>query len=307
MTQLLLPVNYFHLVFTLPDGLRQLVRSNQKAMYNIMIKAAVYSLEKLTRDKRYLGGNIGMIAVVHTWSRTVNYHPHVHFLVPGIAISSDNKIRFPAKKNYLAPVKALSKKYKDKLLDLTTKALPDKKIPWKKAWKWCVYCKPILYGKATVLQYLARYLHRVAISNSRIISINQGKVTFKYKQVKDKEWKKMTLPVMEFMRRFLQHVLPKGFHKIRYYGLLSPTNRARLSEVKTYLLLKRKPMDILEGNQSQSTTDGRDRDGCVYHDFKIDDKIICHKCGIGNMVFVQYIPYVFTGTCTHTQKRGPPC
>jgi hypothetical protein len=297
MVRLLLPVHYFHLVFTLPSELRHLVRSNQKVMYNIMIKSAVYSLEKLAKDNHYLGGNIGIIAVLHTWSRTMDYHPHVHFLVPGIAISSDHQIIYPSKGNYLVPVKALSKIYKAKLLELTIIALPSKKITWKKAWKWCVHCKPIFYGKEIVLQYLARYLHRVAISNNRIVSLAEGKVTFKYKRVNGNEWKKMTLPVMEFIRRFLQHVLPRGFHKIRYYGLLSPTNRALLSEIRTYLLLKSKSLVLSTGNQSQSTL-GSD-------DFKTDNKLICPICGIGHMVFVRRSRYVFT--FTPTQKRGPPC
>ncbi len=225
----LLPIIYFHVVFTLPAELRSLVRKHQKKLYAVLMKAAAYALLKLAADPKYIGGNIGLLAVLHTWTNALFFHPHVHCLVPGGGVSPDGGFRRSRAKNFLVPVKALSPIFRAKFMQMAQRALPEVCFPqsiWEK--DWVVYCKPAVRGSENVLKYLARYVHRIAITNNRILSMEGGEVTFRYKKpekLKKKwvsRWLTMTLPVMEFLARFLQHVLPRGFHKVRYYGILSP-------------------------------------------------------------------------------------
>ena len=233
--QELLPVPYFHLVFTLPGEFRGLVRRHQKALYPVLIKAAAQALMKLAADPHYVGGQIGIMAILHTWSRTLVYHPHVHCLVPGGGRSPDGQW-LPARDGFLVPVKAMSKLFPGRFLHLAAKALPHVRLPPSAPGrKWVVYCKPTLHGADGVLRYLGRYVHRVAITNHRLLSIDDGKVTFRYRDSRNQESRTMTLPAMEFIRRFLQHVLPHGFHKVRYYGLWAPSNRRRLLELQDAL------------------------------------------------------------------------
>lgn len=230
----LLPVEYFHLVFTLPKALGEIVRRHQKTLYGVLMKSAAQALMKLAADPKYVGGQLGVLAVLHTWSRPLDYHPHVHCLVPGGGISVDQEW-LPARKGYLVPVRALSKIFRGMFMAMAAK-LPDVTIP-KTVWdqRWVVYCKPSVPGPQKVLDYLGRYVHRVAIPNSRIVSIDDGRVCFRYQNCGTREWKTMTLPATEFIRRFLQHVLPKGVHKVRYYGFWAPSNRARLRRVQIAL------------------------------------------------------------------------
>lgn len=231
----LLPVPYFHVVFTLPEELRPLVRSHQKLLYGLLMKTAAEALIKLAADPHYIGGLVGVLAVLHTWTRTLVYHPHVHCLVPAGGVSADNQWR-PARKNYLVPVKALSRVFRGMFRDGLAHLLPGLKTPpqlWKRGW--VVYCKPTVHGPEQVLNYLGRYVHRIAISNSRILSVANGQVTFRYQHVDAAAWKTMTLPAIEFIRRFLQHVLPAGVHKVRYYGLWSPARRRLLRQVQLLL------------------------------------------------------------------------
>jgi hypothetical protein len=233
--QEILPVPYFHVVFTLPQELRDLVRQHQKAVYPILMKAAARALIKLAADPHYVGGLIGVLAVLHTWSRTLTYHPHVHCLVPGGGLSDDGQWR-PAREGYLVPVTALSPLFRGIFLDLVGKALPDVGIPDSvRKQPWVVYCKPTVQGAENVLGYLGRYVHRIAITNRRILSVDDGKVTFRYRKVGETSWRTMTLTAEEFIRRFLQHVLPKGVHKVRYYGLWAPSNKARLLQLRQRL------------------------------------------------------------------------
>ena len=234
--QELLPVPYFHVVFTLPAPLRRLVRRHQKAVYPILMKAAAQALMKLATDPKYVGGRIAVLAVLHTWSRTLSYHPHVHCLVPGGGLSADGQWR-PARRNYLVPVRALSPIFRGMFLDLLAKALPEVAIPDRlRRQAWVVYCKPTVQGAENVLAYLGRYVHRIAITNRRILKIDDGRVTFGYRKAEERRWRTMTLPAEEFIRRFLQHVLPAGVHKVRYYGLWAPSNKARLLEIRRRLL-----------------------------------------------------------------------
>ncbi|MCP5108560.1 MAG: transposase [bacterium] len=303
----LLDVEYFHLVFTFPQEMRMTVRSNQKVTYTLLFNAAVYALNKLAVDKRYLGGQIGILAVLHTWGRALGYHPHLHCLVPAIGLSKDKQEIYLAKHNYLVPVKALSKIFRARFLLLAKKELPQKvfdqmcltKIPK----KWVVYSKSTLGHAEKVLEYLARYLYRTAITNSRIVECNSQKetVTFKYKPVGAKSWKYMTLNALEFMRRFLQHVLPKGFHKVRCYGFLSPTNRDWLKRIQILLLLKKNT----QGQQGQELEKERNQPESSENsgDSNNKDKYkVCPICMKGCMVEVvrldaRSIPY---------KQRPPP-
>lgn len=214
----LLPVGYFHLVFTIPKELRQIEKLHQKECYGILMKASATALIKLATDPRYVGGVVGVLTILHTWTRTLLYHPHVHCLVPAGGVS-DNQEWLPARKEYLVPARALSKIFRGLFRDMLTKELPDIEVP-NAAWHkdWVVYAKPALQGPKQVLQYLGRYVHRIALTNSRLLAIDDGLVTFRYQNYGESQWRTMTLKAMEFIHRFLQHVLPWGVHKVRYYG-----------------------------------------------------------------------------------------
>ena len=222
----LLPVTYFHVVFTLPSELRWIVRSNQQVFYNCLFEAATYALFKLMANPLFCGGIPGMIGVLHTWSRDMNYHPHVHFLIPAGVISKDRLQWLPIKKKFLVPMNKLSDIFRARFMKIARKMLPKIEFPqsvWRK--QWVVHPKRIASGGwkvQKVLEYLARYIFRIAITNNRIVADNDGKITFKYQDSRTCEWKKMTLPALKFMSRFLQHVLPSGFHKVRTYGFLTP-------------------------------------------------------------------------------------
>jgi hypothetical protein len=231
----LLPVPYFHLVFTLPQQLRRIVRAHPRSLYGILMKAAARALMKLAADPRYVGGQLGILAVLHTWTRTLEYHPHVHCLVPGGGLSPEGNW-VPSRSDYLVPVKALSRIFRGVFADLTRKTCPDITLPqsiWNRPW--IVYAKPAVQGTDHVLTYLGRYVHRVAIANSRIISIDNGRIVFRYQRAGETQWKTMALSAREFIRRFLQHVLPAGVHKVRYYGLWAPANRQRLHDLQDKL------------------------------------------------------------------------
>jgi hypothetical protein len=285
--QELLPVPYFHVVFTLPQELRDLVRRHQKAVYPILMKAAARALLKLAADPHYVGGLIGVMAVLHTWSRTLTYHPHVHCLVPGGGRSANGQWR-PARKNYLVPVRALSPIFRGIFLDSLAKALPGVAIPGSvRKQAWVVYCKPTVQDAENVLTYLGRYVHRIAITDRRILKIEDGKVTFRYQNAKDCQWRTMTLPAEEFIRRFLQHVLPAGVHKVRYYGLWAPSNQAKLQGLRQHLAAQDPsgsvPPRADSGEPASLQTDAQ--------------PARCPFCQKGNLVFLRRIPAL---------QRSPP-
>ena len=231
----LLPVPYFHLVFTLPQELRGVVRRHQKIGYGLLMRSAAGALMTLAADPHYVGGLIGVLAVLHTWTRTLLYHPHVHCLVPAGGVSADGHWR-PARRRYLVPVKALSRIFRGRVREAMARELPDVSVPdavWKK--EWVVYAKPAVQGADRTLTYLGRYVHRVALANSRLLAIEGGRVTFRYQPSGQTGWKTLTLEADEFIRRFLQHVLPEGVHKVRYYGLWSPARRGLLRRVQLAL------------------------------------------------------------------------
>ena len=234
----LLPVPYFHLVFTLPAVLREIVRKNQKLLYAVLFQAAAESLAKLGLDPKYIGGQLGMLAVLHTWTRAKEYHPHIHLLVPAGGLTKDGFWR-PARRKFLVPVKPLSLVFRAMFMKLAREALPNATFPqdvWDK--EWVVFSRPTFKKTKKVLNYLGRYVHRIAITNNSIIAQENDHVTFRYQDSTTRQWKTMRLAAMEFLRRFLQHVLPKGFHKVRYYGLLHPTNKVTLKRLQLLLIEK---------------------------------------------------------------------
>ena len=236
----LLPVRYFHLVFTLPSELRDPVRQNQKLLYDILIKAAAATLTTIGLDPKFVGGKLGILAVLHTWTRALEHHPHVHMLVPAGGLDKDGVWR-QSRKKYLVPVQALSRGFRYRFMKMAREALPDETFPedvWHK--EWVVFCKPTFNRAKKVLRYLGRYIHRIAISNNRILALENGLVTFRYQNSESREWKAMKLSAKEFLRRYLQHVLPQGFHKVRYYGLWSPANRTTLKRLQLLLEERRK-------------------------------------------------------------------
>lgn len=238
----LLPVHYFHLVFTLPSQLRRIVRRHQKVLYPVLFKAAVTSLQSLAADKRYVGGQLGIMAVLHTWGGGMVYHPHLHLFVPGCGITPEGEVHL-SRKRYLVPVRALSKKFRGCFLSMARKAVPQENFSAAgDIKKWNVYAKPVKIDRTRrVLEYLGRYLHRIAISNSAIIGVNGEQITFRYKKTsrtgKRSTRETMNLHSMEFLRRFFQHVLPKGMAKIRYYGFLSSSSKRKYRRVELALKL----------------------------------------------------------------------
>lgn len=241
------------MVFTLPEELRRIVGSNQTPLFNCFFKAASYALSKLMTDSCFAGGMPGMLAVLHTWSRTMGYHPHVHFLLPAGVISKDKIEWFPIKrKKFLVPKSMLSDIFRARFIKLARKTLPTITFPqavWKK--QWIVHLKFFRKGGQKILEYLARYVHRIAITNNRILADDNGQITFKYQNSTTGKWKKMTLPALEFIRRFLQHVLPKGFHKVRYYGFLAPKCKKIFYSLKLILEISnsnKRLIDEVEGS-----------------------------------------------------------
>jgi hypothetical protein len=243
-TSELLPVGYFHLVFTLPHDLNRLILAHKKIGATLLFKAVSETL--LEFGQRRLHGTVGIIAVLHTWDQTLKDHFHLHCLVPAGALSIDRNRWIAARKNFLFPVKALSRVFRGKFLGLLQQACDKRKLPAandeikaSRKKSWVVYAKKPFGSPAKVLDYLGRYTHRVALSNDRILQVENEKVTLSYRDRKDGERKKiMTLEAQEFIRRFLLHVLPDGFMRIRHFGFLA--NRSK----KQALARCRKLLDL---------------------------------------------------------------
>ena len=203
-----------------------------------MFTASSEALKKLAADPKYMGGDLpGFLGILHTWGRMIQYHPHIHYIVPGGALSKKDGKWHPSRLDFYLPVKALSKIYKAKFQDLIKKAGLLHKIP-SEVWNldWNVNSQAVGSSEASI-KYLAPYVFRVAISNNRIVKVEDHKVFFRYKKTGSRRLRTMALPVMEFIRRFLQHVLPTGFMKVRHYGFLSPTSSVKLDEISTLIEL----------------------------------------------------------------------
>ena len=268
---LLLPTHYFLVTFTLPCELRALARSNQKVVYDLLFKPSAAALQKLARDPRFVGGDIALMGGLHTWRRDMRYHPHVHFIVPGGGLSPDRSQWIASDPDFLVPVEALSPIFRAKFRDALKETDLFDSAPaavWNKGW--VVHCKAVGNG-TNALKYLAPYIYRVAITNNRIEKLEDDQVTFRFKNSDTDQWESTTIPVFDFIHRFLQHVLPKGFVKIRYYGLLAPNNRHLLIVAKDLLGPVAEPSNTSNSNAT------------------LEKSLICPHCGAG-LLWVKPLP-----------------
>lgn len=232
-----LPGPHFMVTFTMPGQIRDFLRANQRAAYGAMFTAAAEAIKKLAADPRHIGGDLpGFFGVLHTWGRTLQYHPHIHFIVPGGALNRKDALWHPAGNSFYLPVKALSIIFKAKFKDLMNNCQLLQLIP-KEAWRpdWNVNCQAVGDSEAS-MKYLAPYVFRVAISDSRVIKLEDRRVFFRYKKQKSNRTRVMVLDVLEFIRRFLQHVLPKGFMKIRYYGFMNSSCSIDLTTIRDIII-----------------------------------------------------------------------
>lgn len=258
----LLPIHYFHIVFTIPEQLNSLVLFNQKELYSILFTSVSETLLELAKDKKYLGADIGFTSILHTWGQNLMNHPHIHCIVPGGGLSLDKTKWIKSKKKFFIPVKVLSRKFRGKFLYYLNKLYLNNKLTFPKSIselnsrnifnefkdslykkEWIVYSKAPFSSAEYVLQYLGRYTHRVAISDNRIIKVDENNVSFRWRDYKDNNKQKlMTLKANEFIRRFTMHILPDRFVKIRHYGILGNRNK-KLKFKRCLEIFRIKPRD----------------------------------------------------------------
>lgn len=297
----LLPVNYFHVVFTLPDLVNEIALRNKKIVYNIFFKSIKETLIEAAKNPKNLGADIGFLAILHTWGQNILFHPHIHCVVPAGGISDDGNNWVNTKnKKFFISVKILSKLFKGKFISYLKKAYKKNKISfvgkieqlgkshnfnqlinqlYKKSW--VVYAKRPFGGPEKVLNYLGRYTHRIAISNHRIISYKDGKVSFKWKDYKNNNQKKiMTLDDIEFIRRFLLHVIPENFMRIRSFGYLSNrSKKEKLSQCQELLKVKGTGIEIKTEESWQD----------LVFELTGIDPTICKKCHKGKLFIIETI------------------
>ena len=287
----LLPVPYFHVVFTLPEQLQPLGLKNRRVLYSLLFRAASETLMELAADPRRLGAQLGVTAVLHTWGQNLLFHPHLHCVVTGGGLSPDGQRWVAGREDYFLPVRVLGHLFRGKFLAGLKAAYQAGQLTLAGSvealrspsqfrqllgtlyrQRWVVYAKPPFGGAEQVYRYLGRYTHRVAISNGRLVSLEQGRVTFRYKDYADDQRPKlMTLDAEEFIRRFLLHVLPKGFVRIRHYGLLAGRNvDTKLADCRRLLGIATEPADIDPAAESEATT--------VDHDPAVDECPRCPRC-----------------------------
>ena len=295
----LLPVPYFHIVFTVPAAIAQIAFQNKAAVYNILFSAAHETLSTIAADPKHLGAGIGAISVLHTWGQNLHYHPHIHCIVPGGGLSSDGTHWMACRKGFFLSVRVLSRLFRRLFLQQLQAAFKDGKLnffsnladlagpglfaqhlaQWRRI-DWVVYAKPPFGGPEQVLAYLGRYTHRVAIANSRLLAFADGQVRFRWRDYRHHNKNKvMTLSADEFIRRFLLHTLPDGFHRIRHYGFLANGHRA------AKLTLIRKLLAVAPPPPAPRTTDYRER----YKQLTGHALDICPCCG-GHMELIGSLP-----------------
>jgi hypothetical protein len=304
----LLPVPYFHVVFTIPEQLNAVVYQNKTLVYDLHFKAAAETVLTLAADPKRLGAKVGATAVLHSWGSAMTFHPHVHMIVPGGGISLDGKRWVTSKQDYFLPVSVLGSLFRRLFLeklraaheklrfhgDISGLADPNAFHRFLKPLrqiKWVVYAKPPFGGPEQVLRYLARYTHRIAISNSRIVSVDDYAVRFRYKHRAEGKvtMKVMTVTPDEFIRRFLLHVVPDGFHRIRHYGLLASGNKAKnLARAR----------ELLHVPPPEAKAEIIDADGVVHEDSALPP---CPCCG-GRMVIIEW----FERGCLPRHQPSPP-
>src|SRR5216683_2205511 len=262
----LLPVGYFHVVFTLPAEVADIAFQNKALVYDLLFRAASQTMLTIAADPKHLGARIGITAVLHTWGSALTHHPHVHMIVPGGGLALDSARWIAARSDFLVHVDVLRRLFRGKLMAMLVDAhdagrlkffnthagLADRRafkrfIAPLRHIKWVVHCKAPFAGPEQVLRYLSRYTHRVAISNRRLVTADDAGVSFRWKDYRIEgpgRWKTMTLTPHEFIRRFLMHVLPKGFHRIRHYGLLASANRAaNIARARKLLAVPSRPKE----------------------------------------------------------------
>ena len=253
-----MPVGYFHVVFTVPAEIAEIAFHNKAAVYDLLFRAASETMMTIAADPQHLGARIGITAVLHTWGSALTHHPHIHMIVPGGGLSLDGARWIASRPGFLLPVRVLAKLFRRLFLaslialhdagrlaffgdnaDLVERRAFVRHLAPLRTKRWVVYAKPPFAGPEAVLAYLARYTHRVAISNSRLVAFDEAGVTFRFKDYRRdgaERYGTMTLGAHEFIRRFLLHVLPKGFHRIRHYGLFaSATRKANIARVRDLL------------------------------------------------------------------------
>lgn len=291
----LLPVPYFHVVFTVPTEVAELALGNKKVVYQILLRAAAETLLEVAANPAHLGADIGFLAILHTWTQTLLHHPHVHCIVPAGGLAPDGARWVSSRDDFFLPVRVLASLFRGKFLALLLRARqtgalrfagatadlgsPDGFATFLKTQReraWVVYAKAPFGSPEQVLKYLARYTHRVAISDRRILSIDDKGVTFRYRDNATGGQKSMTLDGLEFLRRFLLHVLPAGFVRIRYYGLLANRYRAQNLERCRALLGATTPIAAVPSGPE--ATEPRPRDA--------NERGRCPVCGVGQLVVV---------------------
>jgi hypothetical protein len=306
----LLPVEYFHVVFTLPESVAAIAYQNKAVVYDILFRATAETLRTIAADPKHLGAEIGFIAILHTWGQNLLHHPHLHCVVPGGGLSPDGQRWVACRPGFFLPVRVLSRLFRRLFLERLQHAFDGGELqffnglaalrdpqtfaahlaPARQA-EWVVYAKPPFGGPQQVLEYLGRYTHRVAISNNRLIDLADGQVSFHWKDYRHASRKKvMRLDGQEFIRRFLLHVLPAGFQRIRHYGLLGNRHRAAKLARCRELLAAPAP-----GKPAEAPLDYRDR----YQRLTGVSLRNCPQCGRGQMVCVEsFLPGAL--------PRGPP-
>jgi len=298
----LLPVEYYHVVFTLPAQLSALALQNKRVIYDLLFRVAAETLLKIAADPQHLGAKIGFFTVLHTWGQTLQHHPHLHCVVPGGGLSADNSRWIACRPGFFLPVKVLSRLFRGKFIAYLREAREQHQLTYAgelsslaeagefNCWlgelrqlEWVVYAKPPFGGPQQVLKYLARYTHRVAISNRRLLELHGDRVSFSYKDYAAGNLRKtMTLEVREFTRRFLLHVLPRGFVRMRYYGLLANCCRAEKLELCRRLL----SADKTEQESANEVLKDSDQSDHPVAPIK------CPNCGQGKMVIIEQIAAV---------------
>jgi len=289
----LLPIKHFHLVFTIPQSLNTLFYSNQRYCYRLLFSAAWQAVYKATVNPRILGARTGAVALLHTWTQTLMYHPHIHMIVPAGGLSEDQVEWVSSGIKFFVPIKVIGKIFRGILCRHIEKGIKDgdinlpKNLNWTRLKSklyeknWIIYAQKPLGGVNSVLQYLGRYAHRVAISNSRIMELNDGKVSFRYKDNRNHGVQKiMTIQAVEFIRRFLQHILPDNFYKIRYYGILASVNARSLREQCLALIGKTVFLSKLEGLSVME----------AYWKITGKDAALCPCCKKGKMEILHRFP-----------------
>lgn len=289
--QELLPVTYYHVVFTLPDSLTQLALQNPRVIYNLLFRAVSETMLRIAADPKHLGARIGFFAVLHTWGQTLMLHPHLHCVVPGGGLSSDAKRWISCRPHFFLSVRVLSRLFRGLFLYYLKEAYDDRKLQGLEECafarllktsrnnQWVVYAKRPFGGPQQVLDYLGRYTHRVAISNHRLLRLENGTVTFSWKDYRDNnKTKEMPLEAREFIRRFLLHVLPDGFQKIRYFGLMA--NRHRRESLD---LCRRLIGDAQIPAQPGHLKDWKQR----FQELTGEDLSLCPRCIQGQLIRVQ--------------------